>query len=140
MVNNYLFDKKLIIYLKKKITDSFDLLKDIPNLNNEKTAKNILKNLNFISNRICRLKIYFNEKFFMDNFINQINLVRYQIENYKYEALTLKNLESIETSIKDANKDYLERNKFFQIVNKKYEKIKEDIKRIFEENKNIEEE
>ena len=76
----------------------------------------------------------------MDNFINQINLVRYQIENYKYEALTLKNLESIETSIKDANKDYSERNKFFQIVNKKYEKIKEEIKRIFEENKNIEEE
>ena len=86
--------------MKKKINDSFYLLKDIPNLNNEETAKNILKNLNFISNRICRLKIYFNEKFFMDNFINQINLVRYQIENYKYEALTLKNLESIILQLK----------------------------------------
>ena len=36
----------------------------------------------------------------MDNFINQINLVRYQIENYKYEALTLKNLESIILQLK----------------------------------------
>ena len=68
MVNNYLFDKKLIIYLKKKINDSFYLLKDIPNLNNEESAKNILKNLNLISNKICRLKNYFNEKIFFGEF------------------------------------------------------------------------
>ena len=146
-INNFLYYKKLIIYLRKRIIDCFNLFKNTHDLIEEESAKKILEKFDLTSHKISRLeylipsnKIFCEKDCFYDfdkdlttNFIKQINLVREQIKNYKYDRVTLEELGSIETSItaiKATNNIDLKSNITIKKINCLYNQIIEEIKKI----------
>ena len=146
-INNFLCYKKIIIYIRKRIIDCFNLFKNTHNLSEEESAKKILEKFDLTSHKISRLeylipsnKIFCEKDCFYDfdkdlttNFIKQINLVREQIKNYKYDRVTLEELGSIETSItaiKATNNIDLKSNITIKKINCLYNQIIEEIKKI----------
>ena len=145
-VNKFLFNKKFIIYLKKKIKDAFRFLESIQNSNDDNSVVIIFGKINFILEKIPALRnlrysfssnrdkiINIFDKPSTEKLIRQINLVKEQKVKYNLPGISLKDIESIETYMNAVKKIDI---KYFSVIDEIvdfYNKIEEEITYILKE-------